>query len=466
MVGADSGLYVYWFHPAVYAYLQASDGTGDPVYLAPGDVTGRYAMAQRVEFPYLSCIADFIVPIHPGDLFPELPGDQYSSYEYSVFHDGHDSLPGPSAVVSGVNALCGGSPCSDRQVTHSLNLVHPDGTAIWFAFEWADSTPSAPQIACRILPGAEEGNKLGIWAGDTYQWSDLHYDLTWSYRFLTLFEVDTILTGDRRGREDAGIRPDSFRIVCCHNAGSPEVFSFMAATDTLCVPIPGHEVDSVSITAVHGDQPDDSSLTLVFAAGMVPPIAAEIVFPDDYRAAGDFEVIITNTAAEPLAVSLGYDDRIVRGSPGVVYLDAHSWSVVPFNVQVPEADTVDVVFVIQDYSHRYYPYLISAVYPPAGQTDATASNSRSESPGLRLSAYPNPCRGPLALRIHGTIDRTMLTIYNIAGQKVRRLSAPASHAIVWDGRDQDGQRVPAGVYFIRATGGGDSGIIRTVILLP
>lgn len=44
-----------------------------------------------------------------------------------------------------------------------------------------------------------------------------------------------------------------------------------------------------------------------------------------------------------------------------------------------------------------------------------------------------------------------LTVYDVAGRQVRRLSAgiaeAGTHAVVWDGRDDDGRIVPAGVYF-------------------
>jgi|GEM_PF-2643568 len=75
-------------------------------------------------------------------------------------------------------------------------------------------------------------------------------------------------------------------------------------------------------------------------------------------------------------------------------------------------------------------------------------------------AYPNPWRsGRLALEfLLGKPGVARLTIYNVAGQRVRTLAdgpMPAGlHSIHWDGRNDAGARVSAGVYICRAESGG------------
>ena len=51
-----------------------------------------------------------------------------------------------------------------------------------------------------------------------------------------------------------------------------------------------------------------------------------------------------------------------------------------------------------------------------------------------------------------------LTIYNIAGQQVRRLvgevvEEPGRYTATWDGRDDTGQAVGSGVYLVRMSAG-------------
>ncbi len=76
-------------------------------------------------------------------------------------------------------------------------------------------------------------------------------------------------------------------------------------------------------------------------------------------------------------------------------------------------------------------------------------------PGITFApAFPNPARGSLTLRFvlpHET--QFSLSIYDVAGRRVRELAAGArpagEHALAWDMRDQGGREVSAGVYFAR-----------------
>ena len=72
---------------------------------------------------------------------------------------------------------------------------------------------------------------------------------------------------------------------------------------------------------------------------------------------------------------------------------------------------------------------------------------------------PNPFRGAMEVRF--ALERpshVSLAIYETAGRRVRTLaSGPetvGSHVATWDGSDDRGRRVPAGVYFIRLDAGG------------
>ena len=66
--------------------------------------------------------------------------------------------------------------------------------------------------------------------------------------------------------------------------------------------------------------------------------------------------------------------------------------------------------------------------------------------------YPNPFNPTTAIpfALHGPTDDLRLQIYNLLGQRVRTLlsgpMAPGFHTIVWNGRDDAGRQVAAGLY--------------------
>jgi hypothetical protein len=106
-------------------------------------------------------------------------------------------------------------------------------------------------------------------------------------------------------------------------------------------------------------------------------------------------------------------------------------------VFVSDGDTVDEGFYIDDVS-------VTGGGPPVSVAGVQAA------PGLfpGLDVWPNPFRSLTQIRYGGTDELPRLSIYDAAGQIVRRL--PASRVATWDGRDEHGRRLPAGAYFIEA----------------
>ena len=68
--------------------------------------------------------------------------------------------------------------------------------------------------------------------------------------------------------------------------------------------------------------------------------------------------------------------------------------------------------------------------------------------------YPNPfnARTWVSYQLAGA-GEVQLDIYNISGQRVRRLQqgprAPGAHQVLWDGTDESGKNLASGVYFMR-----------------
>jgi hypothetical protein len=107
--------------------------------------------------------------------------------------------------------------------------------------------------------------------------------------------------------------------------------------------------------------------------------------------------------------------------------------------------------------------------------DPAGAPSRQEEPDydrlLRLfQNQPNPfspqTRIEYDVRQRGP---TELSIYTVSGRRVCTLvdavQAAGPHAVTWDGRNEDGQQIPAGIYFYRISVSGRTAC-RRMILLP
>jgi len=103
---------------------------------------------------------------------------------------------------------------------------------------------------------------------------------------------------------------------------------------------------------------------------------------------------------------------------------------------------------------------------PCGST--TSAEGTAPASGATLGAsYPNPFTDQTTLSV--TLPRAStieLAVYDVRGQHVRTLSAgpmPAgTHAIVWDGTDNDGRAVASGVFFLRLSASGTT-VSRRVV---
>lgn len=83
------------------------------------------------------------------------------------------------------------------------------------------------------------------------------------------------------------------------------------------------------------------------------------------------------------------------------------------------------------------------------------------------AAYPNPFRGTSALSFEMAREGELsLEVYDLRGARVRTLARgthPAGrHSLTWDGRDDTGRPLPAGLYMVRMTAEGYQGRMKLV----
>jgi len=82
----------------------------------------------------------------------------------------------------------------------------------------------------------------------------------------------------------------------------------------------------------------------------------------------------------------------------------------------------------------------------------------------RVQAWPNPFQGATTLRLAaGAAGGGRLAVFDAAGRLLRVLETAGGSAL-WDGRDDRGRRLPAGVYYVRPASGRLHGSGRVVLL--
>jgi hypothetical protein len=145
----------------------------------------------------------------------------------------------------------------------------------------------------------------------------------------------------------------------------------------------------------------------------------------------------------------GYDDiygitYYNPGRPFYKFRDVHGYE----DMHCPNVTNCYVVWTQGD-APPYKVMFACEGYPIAVEEK---EDRESLSPGISLS--PNPFSSEVRIQISGirrqkTDDRgqNLLRIYDASGRKIREISLGAK--ATWDGRDEDGDVVRAGIYFIK-----------------
>jgi len=105
------------------------------------------------------------------------------------------------------------------------------------------------------------------------------------------------------------------------------------------------------------------------------------------------------------------------------------------------------------------------VGPPVANDDAVVPVVPVE-----VSCYPNPFRDNTTLTLKQGADHSLTTVnvYNMRGQLVRRLLDPqpilGEYSITWDGKNDQGEKLGAGIYFFKIKSGSYSATRKTILI--
>ena len=95
---------------------------------------------------------------------------------------------------------------------------------------------------------------------------------------------------------------------------------------------------------------------------------------------------------------------------------------------------------------------------------------KSSGNAVDVAAYPNPFNPQTSIAYTTrAAGRVTMNVYNVSGRLVRTLKVDeytdaGTHEVSWNGLDNVGRRVPSGVYFVKATVGGDTSVYKLSIM--
>ncbi len=119
---------------------------------------------------------------------------------------------------------------------------------------------------------------------------------------------------------------------------------------------------------------------------------------------------------------------------------------------------------------RLTPYTITTLMSECYDAEGAEEPPASPHTGLELTnASANPTRQSAQIRYFLPADaRVALEIYDVIGTRIRTLNVGSQeqgeHLLVWDIRNEAGQSVPRGIYFVRLKAAGEARSLRLIVL--
>ncbi|RKZ22384.1 hypothetical protein DRQ16_02450, partial [bacterium] len=100
-------------------------------------------------------------------------------------------------------------------------------------------------------------------------------------------------------------------------------------------------------------------------------------------------------------------------------------------------------------------------------TTGIKREERGEIPSLKMEVVPNLSQRDVRVVYELPHDgKVSIEIYNVSGRRVKELfrgyQKTGTHELIWDGRDEKGKKVPAGVYWIVVKGEGETGVRKMI----
>lgn len=465
MTGSDSGLYVYWFHPTTQVWemgLESDSGTYD---IFPASVPGFYSVAQRASLPRWSLVTGFAEKLYLGDHYPGLPGTPFSPFGFSVYTEGPDSSPAMAPLATGRDSLLPVDAAGDGWVRHAITVPNLSGEPLWFSHDWDPQTPSAPEIKAMRPAGAADYNRLGVGTGETRAWSSLAYAMVFRYRLLTAIPPDSEAL-DGLAKADVDEPPAGFTVTRYGNAGDDGFEEWCRPTDTLLWRLPEGAGDSIAIRPGCGDAVEDDRLVLTYDPDRTMPITVDVDCRDCDSVSNRCECFlqVVSRASDTLRLSLGLDRARMETSGDRIAVPPRGGVTIPLTITAPGERAGRDVIVCRETSQNLYPYLIFVDYAWLGPS-AVDGPADAPRPGMFFAVSPNPIGPGDKAWFRTTVSAGQVDIFNILGQRVNRIPlAPGKNAF-WDGRNEEGRPMPAGVYFVRLAGGRETSNAVKIVLV-
>lgn len=462
--GSMGGYELYWFYPDMHNEALGNP-TDEPAHCScPSMQDRRYSVLTRFKVNPPVLIAGVSTFIYGHDIFPNLPGDQFTPILISVKRRTPPNCFNDLWVAP--ISLDSGAPAGGSIVTQNVEVCLTNGYEVWAGLEWLPEFPTAPligintdshvleQYLCRMVDSnfllieSQEEYIIGL---DVLRWTDheskrnmsdvsgyiyfeIHYATDTNHFFSSSVRLDSLGSDSLCSRFE--ISDDGFICIVASDG------TLSAASEYIFLERDRLPQVSISPSIMRGTFDSGNSNSYAFQ--------------------------MKNNGVESFYAKFGYDSSFVSLPADSVFVTPGGH--IDLNLQLNGeqlSDSIVNTVVTIETSDAGYPLLYHAVFRKAEPT-FIQEDSPSLPDDFNVSQpYPNPFNCSVSFDIDGNSGRQVqLEVFDILGRRVHSeaLFAKSVSITHWSGIDMSGGEFSSGVYFFMFSAD-DRVIIRLGILL-
>ncbi len=459
----SGGLELYWFYPDKNKINLGNNTIVPKRGVMSSMIDRQYCIFTSINLTPPYYIEKTNTYIMNSDLFPDLPGDQFTPIRLAVKKKMSDNYY--EDLWYGYVSLEADADFPGEIVEGVTNLGVDDLFDIYLALEWLPGTPTSPLVGVNSQPPYFYQT---ICPMDDSSYQTVYTTACAMVGAKALSWYTNNVEIDRSQNEDI----IDYKVLFSDD--STDIFSngeIMASidSDSLTAKFNLTQSGYIAIKAIIS-RGESHSNVLFFDKDKLPAfsIQPQSLFSDSMNISGGNKITLENSGMDNLELSLNYDTSLFVLSSSSIILE--TGASVEINVEIKgDIDSHDQISspIIIRAAGDYYPQIIHVFLSEIISTSAGSNMDIMPAEFSISRPYPNPFNS--SVRFNLTRARhypVQMDVYNLLGQKVfsQVFEPNQQKSVEWDGIDNRGRQVGSGIYFIRFSTDG-AAIIRKAVLL-
>lgn len=444
----DGGFELYWFYPDKNRLSVGNNTIVPERGVIPSMDDRQYAIFTTINLTPPYYIESTNTYIKNSDMYPDLPGDQFTPLRLSVKKK--ESGNYYNDLWYEYVSLYPDADFSGAIVEAVTDLGVDDLFDIYLALEWLPGTPTSPMVGVNSLPPYLYQTICPM-DDSSYQ---AVYTTACAMVGAKVLSWHTTSTKINKSKNENLVNYELLYSEDSTNIFSGSKIIASVGSDSLTANFNLTQSGYITVKAIN-DEGESYSDILFLDKDKLPPVTVrpQKISIDRMVSLDNNKIVLENSGPNNLELSLYYDRSLFVLSSNLIILESgtNTEITVEFKGEIDSFDQINSPIIIKT-TGDYYPLIMHVTVLENGQTSVDNDELILPEEFKVGRPYPNPFNSSVRFSLAQPNQKPVqMDIYNLLGQNVfsQVLKPIRRQSVVWNGIDNMGQNVGSGIYFIR-----------------